>query len=386
MSESDKRMADPQHVDVLKKGASFAREWVAKHNCLLDLYRANLEGIDVSGVDLSFGIFSFANMRKSNLHGAEAFQARFIGTDLSGAMLTESKIYCTQFVSANLSEVDFSKAEAYGTIFISADLSGTKFINADLSQANFTRAILDNADLGKAELYGAIFSGSSLKKTDFKEAILSHTIFAACDLNNCLGLEKVRHEGPSEIGLETLILTFRNAGNCFTPQMEVFLTNAGVPKQVIDNMPKIFASIRFYSCFIAYGEPNKAFAERIKKDLVARGLSCWVYSLDYTPGERTWPEIIQKRREADRMIVLCSAASLLRDGVLKEIEEQIDEDPEKILPVSLDNIWKEPAFAVKRGSRDMKQFLLDHNYADFSDEAKYNQALCRLLSGLKKKS
>lgn len=93
---------------------------------------------------------------------------------------------------------------------------------------------------------------------------------------------------------------------------------------------------------------------------------------------------MQKRREAEKMIVLCSAKALVRDGVLKEIEEQIDEDPDKMVPISLDDLWKENGFSVKRGKRDLKPFLLERNYADFSDESAYNNSLRRLLGGLKR--
>lgn len=78
------------------------------------------------------------------------------------------------------------------------------------------------------------------------------------------------------------------------------------------------------------------------------------------------------------MVVLCSVAALVRDGVLKEIEEQIDEDPDKMVPISLDNLWKERGFRVMRGDRDLKPLLLDKNYADFA-KLPYEEALAQLL-------
>jgi len=117
-------------------------------------------------------------------------------------------------------------------------------------------------------------------------------------------------------------------------------------------------------------------------DLRQKGVPCWSYSLDYTPGVRTWMEIGMRRREAEKMIVLCSAQSLIRDGLLKEIEEQIDENPEKIIPVSIDNLWKKKGFRVMRGELDLKPFLLDRNYADFSNKLNYKYELNRLLKAL----
>jgi len=106
--------------------------------------------------------------------------------------------------------------------------------------------------------------------------------------------------------------------------------------------------------------------------------------LDATPGRRTWEEIGQRRREAEKTIILCSAISLIRDGVKKEIEETIDDDPDKIIPILLDNIWTQDGFPVMRGSRDLKPFLKERNYADFNDKTAYKSSLKKLLTGLKR--
>ncbi len=106
--------------------------------------------------------------------------------------------------------------------------------------------------------------------------------------------------------------------------------------------------------------------------------------MDYTPGETTQREIREKRQGADKFVVLCSAAGLLKDGVLKEIEDQMDEDREKIIPISLDKVWKAEGFPVKRGSRNLKDFLLERNYANFEEGADYERELRRLLKALER--
>ena len=119
--------------------------------------------------------------------------------------------------------------------------------------------------------------------------------------------------------------------------------------------------------------------------MTERKLSCWVYSMDYTPGERTQREIKERRQGAGKFVVLCSAAGLLKDGVLKEIEDQMDEDREKIIPISLDKLWKADGFPVKRGSRDLKPFLKERNYANFEEGSNYKKELDRLLKALERK-
>lgn len=135
------------------------------------------------------------------------------------------------------------------------------------------------------------------------------------------------------------------------------------------------------SAFVSYGQPDRQLAMWLRTQLEQHGIRCWMYEMGATPGRRTWAEIIEQRREADRVLVLCSAASLNRDGVLKEVEGQVDEDPDRIIPFSLDRDWLDPRFPVMRGRRDLKPFLLDRNYIDLSERDR-SQPLKRLLDAL----
>ena len=106
--------------------------------------------------------------------------------------------------------------------------------------------------------------------------------------------------------------------------------------------------------------------------------------MDNTPGERTFGEITKRRREADKMILICSADSLVRDGVSKEIEAQLDEAPDSIIPISRDTLWKHTGLGVKRAMRELKPFLMDNNYANFESDDQYDESLQRVLSALER--
>lgn len=374
-------MANREHVELVKQGAAAIARWRKQHpKKILDLkgadlskanlrganlFPAKLGGVNLSKADLSYAILAMADLMKANLNGADLTLADLRRANLSGAILKEAKLF-----GAELSIVD---------------LSGTDLSGAGLAGANLSRADISGANLTRANLMRANFMRGNLSTTDFAKAECHFTVFADCDLSQARGLELVVHNGPSSIGIDTLIRSFRAAGNQFTPELETFFRGAGVPGELLAALPRILAEVKYCTCFICYGEPDLKFAQRLCQDLEARGVSCWLYSMDATPGERTWSEIGQKRREAEKMVVLCSAKSLVRDGVLKEIEEQIDEDPDKMVPVSLDNRWKEPGFHVMRGNRDLKPFLLERNYADFSGAMPYDEALEQLLKGLKRK-
>jgi hypothetical protein len=335
-------MAKPEHVAVVRKGANSIERWRREN----PKEHLELSGADLAKIDLRHADLFGANLSSANLSGSHLSNADLALANLAGANLEKARLYFSNLVASKLEGTNLSESSLIGSRFQYPDLSKTVFTNAEMLRA----------------------------------------VFSDCDLSKCVGLSAVKHVGPSSIGIDTLIRSFRGAGNCFTAEIEAFFLNAGVPKQLIDALPDILANVQYYTCFIAYGESDRAFAERLNKDLMAKGVSSWFYPLDAIPGEWMWREISQKRREAEKMILLCSVEALVRDGLLKEIEEQIDEDPDKIVPVSLDNTWKQKGFVIRRGQReDFKAILLNKTHVDFSDKSKYNESFCRLLTGIKRK-
>ncbi len=143
---------------------------------------------------------------------------------------------------------------------------------------------------------------------------------------------------------------------------------------------------RYFSCFISYGQPDLELAKRLVADLMEKGVPCWFYDKNAMPGARTQQEIVQNRREAEKVITLCSVRSLIREGVLSEIDDQIREDPDKLIPISLDDVWQHRGFRVMWNSRDLKPLLQERNYADFSDESAYQTSFAKLLAALERSS
>ena len=144
-------------------------------------------------------------------------------------------------------------------------------------------------------------------------------------------------------------------------------------------------SIHYASAFIAFGSPDFEFAQRLYKELAARGVRCWLYNFDATPGQPVWAEIEERRRSMEKMLVVCSVQGLLRSGILKELEDQINEDPNKIIPVVLDTIWRAENFQVKGPTQNLKPFLERITYVDFSNRDNITSlegSLTRLLGAL----
>ena len=138
--------------------------------------------------------------------------------------------------------------------------------------------------------------------------------------------------------------------------------------------------------FISYGEPDSDFALKLRNELTRYDVDCWLYQLDATDGRRSWEEITEEIHQRDRTIVVCSRDALVREGSLKEIETVIDHDLSKIMCVSVDVHWQAPGFHVRRGTRDLKAYLLERNYADFTHSRHFGDRTLRLLKALEKQS
>jgi hypothetical protein len=336
-------MANPKHVALVRRGEEAIAEWRKVHP------RARL---DLSGADLSG-----ANLRKANLSGVDLDAA-----DLEGSILTGANLRWAALTRANLTDANLAQAN-----LSTADLRVANLVNADLREADLTWANLTWADLTTANLAGATFRLTLLNNVDLSKAI---------------GLRLVKHLGQSFVGVDTLITSTREATSEVAPDLVSFLAHAGVPLGLLIALQLGATKISYHSCFISYGQPDIALATRLCRDLELRGVPCWMYELDKTPGRRTRREIGDARMGADKFVLLCSAATLVRDGVLEEIEDQINEDPERLVPISLDNLWKEPGFRIVRGAHDLKPDLVNRNYADFANKP-YEEALAELLKGLR---
>lgn len=349
-------------MDLVNQGVDSIDAWIRQRpGTVLDLENANLAGIDLSGAHLVG-----ARLRNANLAGANLTKA-----NLALAMLREAILD-----RAHLDYADLTMADLMG-----ANLIDTELYCVNLHGANLSRANLEGADLTMANLVFTKVSGTKLNGTVFRG-----TEIVSCDLSECIGLRNAVHGGPSGIGMDTLIITYREAGERISPNLSAFLVGAGVPRELMKALPGVLSSIRYYSCLIAFGEPDHSIAGKIIGSLSERSLSCWLYSLDAVTRRRGRIDIFLKRQGVERIILLCSAKSLARERVLMEVEAIASDDSGRLVIVSLDDAWKEPWFPVKRGDHDLKPFLLDNVRLDMCDDVRYPQSVSRLLEVLRREN
>ena len=163
---------------ILLQGAQVWNDWRERNFIITpDLFRINLEGVDLSGANLKGADFTLANLSKANLRGAH---------------MTEVKLG-----SAKLNDADLRSAHLLWASLANADLSGANLEEANLAGANLQFAKLRRANLAKAQLVKANLSGRDLKEVrSMKKAILEDADLSGADL--------------SGVNLEEAILTKSN--------------------------------------------------------------------------------------------------------------------------------------------------------------------------------
>ena len=98
-----------------------------------------------------------------------------------------------------LSGADLRRANLRGAFLPGADLS-----KADLRWAHLSKATLMKVDLRWANLSRADLSEANLTGANVEGAILWSTTFGDVDLSAVKGLDKVTHQGPSTVGIDTI--------------------------------------------------------------------------------------------------------------------------------------------------------------------------------------
>ena len=142
------------------------------------------------------------------------------------------------------------------------------------------------------------------------------------------------------------------------------------------------------STFISYGGPDTTFAHKLNEALLRNGVKTFFFAEDAVPGQKLHRLMREGVNSHDRVILVCSKASLDRPGVLNEITETLqrearDGGKEYLIPITLDdyvfNGWKPHDPGVAQATRD--RVVADFRGAE-TDSAKFDQGLARLIAAL----
>ena len=404
-------MADIELVQTVKRGRDAVAAWrEANPNRVMDLNACymsharipmvNLRGADMRGGDfmgamarradlsnsyLNDAHFYRADLREANLSRAIAPGANLRGADLrnanlAGVNLDRATLSEANLSGANLTNANLDRANLDRTNFTGADLTGASFNGANLSRTNLSASVLKEADF-----YEAVLNDVVTAAADFRNCIIGYTVFQNCALNEAAGLEDIRHDAPSTIGLDTLLRSRGALPASFILGSGVPAAMAGLQEAVAD------APVSTLEVHISCANADIDFARQLESSLREQGVRSWVFAEGFrgnplvdrraTSGEE---EIERWVRHYDRLVVICSAAGLDSETVRNDItaaqEAQNTSDRWTLFLVDADGVM------TARRARSARLLAEDFRFFDLTGQAEgsaeYHAALAELAANL----
>ena len=405
-------MANMELVQIVKRGRDAVAAWREENpNTVMDLNEcymshSRIPMVNLRGADLRNGDFMGAMVRRADLSNTFMNSAHFYRADLREANMSRSIAS-----GANMRGADLRNANLAGINLDGATLSEANLSGADLTNANLDRTNLDRANFSGADLTGASFNGANLSRTnlseatlneaDFYEAVLNdvitgdanfhnciigYTVFQNCAMDAALGLDSIRHDAPSTIGLDTLL---RSRGAL----PESFILGSGIPVAVVGIQDSVSdAPVTTLEVHISCANGDIEFARQLEDNLRDQGVRTWVFAEGFrgnplvdrraSSGEE---EIERWVRHYDRLIVVCTAAGLDSETVRNDItaaqESENTNDRWTMFLVDADGTM---ASGRSRAARLLKE---DHRVFDLAGQSagseEYQAALAELIENLR---
>ena len=405
-------MANMELVQIVKRGRDAVAAWREEHpNTPMDLNEcymshSRIPMVNLRGADMRNGDFMGAMVRRadlsncymnnvhfyradlreanlsrsiapgSNLRGADMRNANLAGINLDGATLSEANLSGADLTNANLDRANLDRAN-----FSGANLTGASFNGANLSRTNLAGAVLNEADF-----YEAVLNDVGTHEADFNNCIIGYTVFQNCAMDTAQGLESVRHDAPSTIGLDTLL---RSRGAL--PQS--FILGSGIPVAVSDIQDSVAdAPVNTLEVHISCADADLGFARQLEANLRSQGVRSWVFAENFrgnplvdrraSSGEE---EIERWVRHYDRLVVVCTAAGLDSETVRNDItaaqESENTNDRWTMFLVDGDGVM---GAGRHRAARLLKE---DHRVFDLSAQAggseEYQATLAELIENMR---
>ena len=281
---------------------------------------ADLREISAQDGDWSFVIATQAQCHKADFSGCEMQEIMFdeahlIATRLRGAVLVEASLRSAKLFRADLRGSDLAQAQC----------ADAEWVDARLGSARLHDTSLERCRMFGADCRGADFLRANVRQAKFDELWLGHTRIRECDLSSTFGLENVKHFGPTSLDAET----FARSGKL----PAAFLYGAGVP--VVDGVHS-GKPPSGPVCFVAFAARDGELAGRLRLDLMAHGVRTWLQ-----PEDVRWDGIELDRSRCDRLVVICSRASLQTRALVREIEGALAreerEGADVLVPVRVDD-------------------------------------------------
>lgn len=312
--------------------------------------------------------------------------------DLSGGDLGKSNLFGANLNKTKLREADLSMAHLFGTTLRGADLRG-----CNLGQSVIYLANLHQADFTGADLSFTNLSRNYFLNTNFSQAKMGYTVFGNSDLSQIIGLEDVKHVGPSSISTDTFAISKGQIPEAFLQgcglsDADIEYAKLSKPDWSNDEINKILYKIydlratqalQISPLFISYSHGDSVFVDKLESQLNEKGIRFWRDIHEMKAG-RIETQIDRAISQNRTVLLVLSENSIKSDWVEHEVrtarglEKEIGRDI--LCPIALDDSWNSSSWP----KRVMEQ-IMEYNILDFSaweDDVKFDEMFRKLIDGL----
>jgi len=364
-------MANPKHLEKLSLGVKAFNEWTDAYDDWMDLSNADLRFIREFPLEPRLA-FANANLRASTFEGVELHEISFLHSNLEGVSFRNSKLHHLKFLGARLDGADFR---------------GAFLVNCNFYAA-FGEQTMTDASFHGTQLLGCDITHYSLEGTTFENSSIGQCTFRNVDLSGAIGLDSVRHMGPSTLALDTI---YRSKGRI----SDNFLRGCGVPDSFITQMRSLVGAedgIQFHSCFISFSHADEEFARRLHGRMQQEHLRVWFSPEDMKAGRKLREEIESAIHVYDKLLVVLSEASMssawVKDEIRKARKAELKTGKRKLFPIRLMDleVIREWDFFDSIANEHVAAELCEYHIPDFSnwkDHDSFEHAFKRLLRDLR---
>jgi uncharacterized protein YjbI with pentapeptide repeats len=298
--------------------------------------------------------------------------------NLSDANLGRACVNCSHLGEANLTNANLS-----GAFFVSANLS-----KANLRGANLTGACMGDANLSEVNLCGANLTGANLRGSNLSDVTLGGTILANTVLRGTVGLDTVKHCGPSSIDLYTL---YNSEGQI----REKFFLDAGLSEDAIEYLRPVIrsgADVHMGSRLISFSTKDEDFARHLFSRMKGASKPVWFMPMDLPGMEKLCEQLLRMIHTQHTLIPVLSANSMQSDWMRAEIRSlrKVEQagGRRRLFPirlVGLDALGSWTCFDAD-AARDLAVEVREHPIPDFcnwKDADAFEEAFEQLRKELK---
>lgn len=158
-------MANPEHLEWLRKGVAAWNVRKARDNFVADLIGSRLRNVQLNGVDLEYAVLNTADLSNASLATANFNNAKLHKCKLEGILAKDSSFKSANLREADLRQADLREAKLNGADMIFARMSGGDFRSAVMKDARLCEVDLRNASLEGTNFENANLTGMDIRTT-----------------------------------------------------------------------------------------------------------------------------------------------------------------------------------------------------------------------------